>query len=487
MNIYFTDYFDVDPDVLEEYGALNISLVNDLPLFIDPFLLFASQKPEYRQLHEEMIAYLKFLRDQSVSGGTGGGLLKAWYMFPEVKQLWLGFSLHGNAGSGLGHGFGQALNANLKAIFTDFGNEKVTQGTHMEKVCLVADGVGRDNISDFTANLIKPFLCEYTQRFAREHMAPMQRRRVSVDKASFDYRLQRWMPRDYELPYYRGDYVLLTPKDMLSKDENWINRTDLVDELETIARAVPDEQLRSELSNYLSVRLREDMTDKERKSVRSRAISEYPQVIEYYILRKEQDKDEAIRRSDVWVRESEEFYIHALACLSEKLFRETGFYQIGKDTLEEARARVMYLKQVIENNDGYRLFYREGRPIQKESDLGILYRLTWYATPSDFNSEVNNGRGSVDFKISRGSKDSTLVEFKLAKNSKLGQNLQSQVEVYKAANKTEKTLKVVFYFSAQELDRVRKILEQLGLSDDDTIILIDVRNDNKPSASNAKQ
>jgi hypothetical protein len=39
VKIYFSDYFNVDEDTLEEYGAVNISLINDLPLFIDPFLL----------------------------------------------------------------------------------------------------------------------------------------------------------------------------------------------------------------------------------------------------------------------------------------------------------------------------------------------------------------------------------------------------------------------------------------------------------------
>lgn len=40
-------YFEVDESVLDEYGAVNISIVNDLPLFIDPFLLFNSDKDEY--------------------------------------------------------------------------------------------------------------------------------------------------------------------------------------------------------------------------------------------------------------------------------------------------------------------------------------------------------------------------------------------------------------------------------------------------------
>jgi len=31
--IYFTDFFEIPPEVLNGYGALNISLINDLPLF----------------------------------------------------------------------------------------------------------------------------------------------------------------------------------------------------------------------------------------------------------------------------------------------------------------------------------------------------------------------------------------------------------------------------------------------------------------------
>jgi len=70
----------------------------------------------------------------------------------------------------------------------------------------------------------------------------------------------------------------------------------------------------------------------------------------------------------------------------------------------------LFLKDVIENKDGYRLFYVKGKPVKKEDDLQILFRLTWFATPSDVNREVNNGRGPVDYKISRGNIDKTLVE-----------------------------------------------------------------------------
>src|SRR5438445_9216622 len=57
IKIYFSDVFDLSPNVVREYGALDVSLINDLPLFIDPFLLFNSRKPEYQQLHNRMIDY----------------------------------------------------------------------------------------------------------------------------------------------------------------------------------------------------------------------------------------------------------------------------------------------------------------------------------------------------------------------------------------------------------------------------------------------
>ncbi len=171
VDVYFSDNFKVDQDVIERYGAFNISLVTDLPLFIDPFLLFNSENPQYRKLHDDIINYLRFLKDKSLTQTIDSGALKAWYTFREVKQNWLGFSATGNRGSGLGTDFAKALNENLVKVFDTPGQKQITQGSHLEKLCLIKEGVGRDNISDFTTNLIKGFLLEYTQTFARQHIS----------------------------------------------------------------------------------------------------------------------------------------------------------------------------------------------------------------------------------------------------------------------------------------------------------------------------
>jgi hypothetical protein len=86
MNSYFTDYFGVSEELVEEYGAFNISLITDLPLFIDPFLLFNSDKSEYQTLHDDIIRYLRFLKTKSEQGGIRPSFAKAWYSFGATQD-----------------------------------------------------------------------------------------------------------------------------------------------------------------------------------------------------------------------------------------------------------------------------------------------------------------------------------------------------------------------------------------------------------------
>ena len=250
MKIYFSDFFEIKSSILEDFGAFNISLINDLPLFIDPFLLFGSKKPKYQELHKNILKYLIFLKTKAEYGINDFAEVKSWYLFPEVKQNWFGYSKVGNGGSGLGPKFGKAFSSTIHLVFDDLGKEQVTQTSHLEKAGLFEIGVGKDNISDFTTNLIKEYLLEYTQNFAQKYLDPKYLKKVNVDKVYFDYDLERWMPKEYQLPYLFGDFVLLTPRDLLTKDDNWINSNDLRGNFTIICNSIPNDQLRHEIFNY---------------------------------------------------------------------------------------------------------------------------------------------------------------------------------------------------------------------------------------------
>ncbi len=485
INVYFTDYFGVDPEILEQYGAFNVSLINDLPLFVDPFLLFNSTKSEYQELHREIIRYLRFLRDKSLVGEIREGLLQSWFKFPEIKQNWLGYSLVGNSGSGLGIKFARALNENLNSVFQNFGNETVTKSSHLEKLCLIEAGVGKDNISDFTTNLIKHYLLEYTQEFALHHLPNRLKRRVSIRKVQFNYQTETWEPASFILPYIDNDFVLLTPKDILVKDDTWINKNDLLRDYDDIVASIPNSQLRGELNNYLISILPDKPSRKERLEAITKVIRNIPVLIEYFIRLKEDRGDRAIALSDIEVEEMERLFVNQVAHFIQQLSRETNFYDITGETIEETRSRVLYLKDIIENKGGHRVFFVKGTPIRRESDLHILFRLTWFGTPSDVSTEVNDGRGPADFKISRGAWDKTIVEFKLASNRKIKRNLAKQTEIYQKASDASTALKVIVFFSETERLRILDILRELRLENHPNVILIDASADNKPSGSMA--
>jgi hypothetical protein len=163
----------------------------------------------------------------------------------------------------------------------------------------------------------------------------------------------------------------------------------------------------------------------------------------------------------------------------------TDFYEKPWTSYDEARERVLLFKSYVENQDGYKLINRAGRPFSQESEVQLFFGLLWCKSDFDANREVNNGRGPVDFKISFGSGDKSLIEFKLASNSSLKRNLQKQLPVYEAANRTKRSLKVIVCYTATDQERVVKILDELHLAGEPSIVFIDARNDNKPSGSKA--
>lgn len=484
MKHYFADIFGVSERLLREYGAFNISLLTDLPLFIDPFLLFHSKKEEYRVLHDDMINYLRFLRDKSLGDSVSPGLLKSWYHFSEVKETWLGFCTTGNTGRGLGGKFARALHHNLRYIFSNFGSERVTKGSHLEKLCLIGTGIGRDMISDFTTNLIKDYLLTYTEAFAAQHINAKHTRKVAVRKVVFNYETETWQTKSFTLPFHGNEYVILTPKDMLTKDDTWISKQAFFREFDDIPNAIENDVLRAQINNYFFRMLPKIPKRGDVEKAIESTIRRFPELVDYFIKLKEQTGDQASKRSSLKVLESHLLYVDQIGRLIDLLGRG-GFYNVVGNTAEETLSRIEYLKDSIEHKGGHRFFYVDGKPVRREEDLQLLFRLVWFNTSSDVSREVNDGRGPADFKISKGSQDKTLVEFKLASNSQLKRNLKRQLEIYQKASDAKTGYKVILYFSEAELKKVGRMLEELDLLSNPHIILVDARNDNKPSGSKA--
>ena len=485
MDLYFSQYFDVSADVLDDYGALDISIVSDLPLFVDPFLLFNSENATYQALHDDILKYLTFLRDRAADGDLTPALINNLYRFKEVKQNWLGFTLFGNSGAGLGPEFAQALHGALGDIFADFGKEKITSGTHLEKLCLVRPGVGKDNISDFTTNLIKGYLCEYTQALALEHIDPERCDTFTVDRASFNYATETWARRKYHLPRLGDDFVLLTPLDMLTRDDTWISQRDMIDKFALLPVALPNAELREQVNRYFKDKLGLDPDARRKRAAAAETIARFPELIDRYIKMQEDAGDRAQAESSRKVEDTQRALVDQLKRAISDLEGRTEFYDKPWASYDECLDRAKYFKGYIENNDGYRLLSRAGQPFSTEAEVQLAFGLVWCKSEFDVNREPNNGRGPVDFKASFGAGDKSLIEFKLGSNKQLERNLQKQIAVYEKANRTRSSVKVIVFYTAKDERRVKRILKRLDLEQEKSIILIDARSDNKPSASKA--
>jgi hypothetical protein len=479
--VYFSDRFVVDPQLLADYGALDISVVTDLPLFIDPFLLFNSDRGDYQALHQSIIDYLRFLK--SKAGALSPGLIDAWYRFGEVRQNWLGFVESGNSGHGLGRGFAVELHEALTSLLSDFGSETLTESTHLEKVALIREGVGRDTISDFTTNLIKHFLCQYTQTFALEHLDPALTRTFPVPRVAFNYNTESWVSRSYTLPDLDGDFVLLTPVDMLTRDDTWINRSDMVHSYDQVLDALSDAQLRAQVDNYLASRLVANPTAKELRQAQATVFRAFPEMVDLYIKLKEDDRDEATSVSAAKTADTRAVLIDQVRAAADDIAAKTDLFATPWTSFDEAKHAVATFKHYVEHQDGYRLINRGGgRPFASEKDVHAFFGLLLTWSRFDVNREPNNGRGPVDFKLSAGALDKTLIEFKLAKSSSLKRNLERQVEIYEKANKTSTSMKVIISYTDDDMAKAAKVVSDLGLADTPAVVIVDAR-DNKPSAS----
>lgn len=483
FKLLFSDYFETDNTVLENYGALNICLSSDLPMFIDPFLLFASEKKEYKELHKKVVSHLIILKEYAIEN-EGKDVDINLFRFPEIKQNWLGLSKYGNDGKGLGKRFANGAISAFNGFYNSFGEEKITAESHIEKLTLLNSGVGKDFISDFTTNLIQEYLLEFTENFAKKYLKENQINEFSI-RCRFDRETKTWQPRTFKLPYFfrekKGDFILLTPLDILTVDDAIINNSDFYSNFNNVTRSLENSSLRTAVNDFFRSHLPKKPTKKDKLDAFLKTIRKFPDLVDFYIKLKEDKKNEVSSASISKINELRDKLVDALTPLCELLNNNSNFYKVQFNSYDEALKRALFLKDVIENNDGYRIFYDGIRPIAKEDTIQRIFRLTWYASPYDVNTEVNNGRGPADYKVSFGSGDSTIVEFKLAKSSSLKRNLENQTDIYKSASKSASDISVILCYTTSDIRKVNKVLKDIKKENHENIIIIDATR--KDSAS----
>jgi hypothetical protein len=79
----------------------------------------------------------------------------------------------------------------------------------------------------------------------------------------------------------------------------------------------------------------------------------------------------------------------------------------------------------------------------------------------DVSPETNIGRGPVDFKLSDGYINRTILELKLARNTKFWNGLTSQFPTYLKAEGISRGYFIVIVFTETDIERIRDIQQVL--------------------------
>lgn len=502
--LLFSERYNLADNILSDYGAIEINFLADRPLFIDPMLIFNSTKKDYKLIYDSIICYLKFLFSKCKDRVLSKAELKTWFMFNEVKENWLGYSRSGNEGCGLDIPFGRFFSSKINMVL-DTNN--ISKTIHFEKISLLDSKIGKDKISDFTTNLIKSFLAEYTQTFALKYLKKTDYEEFPVDKAEFDYNTESFITKRYFLPYViknkKGrlikEYVLLTPRDILREEDQSINYNDMISNKFNICRSIDNEVLRTNIENFIQVQLdsykqeciekkkkiKDNVLNKIEKTSFDEIIKMYPVVLDYYIKYKEENPEGDLTNA-LLERQYNDTYYSENAKAVKTLINQNFSVVHSINPSEEAINRITEFKRIMEV-EGYKYCYNENNIfVKKEPELQMMFRLALIGSAFNIDKEVNNGSGPVDFKISYGKELAQLIEFKLASNPKLT-HVFKQVASYENANNTGKApFIVVFYSNDKEFNKVNKILidnkklKQLNK----TIFIINCKK--KVSASNEK-
>src|SRR5690606_4102620 len=139
-----------------------------------------------------------------------------------------------------------------------------------------------------------------------------------------------WMPKKYVLPYLyledRGDFIILTPLDILTKDEAAINNSEFYSNFLTVANSIKNADLRNSINTYFRSQLPKRPTQKDKAVAINKTAIRFPEIIDYYIKSKEDTKWDVAKMTHKQIQHLTSEFIEILSALGNVLLDESDFY-----------------------------------------------------------------------------------------------------------------------------------------------------------------
>ncbi len=212
------DFYDI-PLTQEDADFAIPFLDEDVPLYLDPFLLWKSPSLQDNSLHTALINSFNHL-GYLVQKGRDSEAVAVLIRASECCEVGLGMARDKH-----GVRIGSKLASSIVALFKNVPQIRDSGFTHFEEIQLLVDNVSKDRISDIACSFLKSFLVDFTIEQSERHGIPLSKTPVL---SVYNYRNNQfndeegvYLPQNPETQ----EPILLVPKRWL-RHIPWINYED---------------------------------------------------------------------------------------------------------------------------------------------------------------------------------------------------------------------------------------------------------------------
>jgi hypothetical protein len=204
----------VRPRLTDHYGILLPQaqtdfaipfLDEDIPLYVDPFLLWRSPSQQDQALHTSLVNSFNHLGYMAKQGKEAEAR-KLLVALSECDEVGLGHSRRR-----MGRRIGEGTAAQILNLFNLIPQYERTGFVHFEEIQFFVEHISKDRISDFACSLLKSFLIDYTIQQCEGAGIPLSEARL---EGVYSYRDHSLRPEAVRLPVNPDDNrpIIFVPK-----------------------------------------------------------------------------------------------------------------------------------------------------------------------------------------------------------------------------------------------------------------------------------
>lgn len=237
-----SDYYNI-PLLQSEVDFAIPFMDEDIPLYVDPFLMWKSPSQMDNALHTGIMQNFNQLGSMYL-GGQVNRAIDILVSLSECAEVGLGTSKNR-----LGRPITSEQAKSILGLYKEVPQIGHYGLKHLEQIQLLIDNISKDRICDISCSLIKSFLIDYTIDQCKRHGIPIRLTKISM----YDYKTCKIVPEKVELPINEESRlpILLVPKRWL-RYTPWLNYDDYFEHylVKNIEREYDGINNRIEVLNY---------------------------------------------------------------------------------------------------------------------------------------------------------------------------------------------------------------------------------------------